>query len=391
MPDDDDPSGPVLSLFARQIPVENAPPASARPAESTAGPSLSPTSAATNAPLAERPASSGTGTVAPAGQGFRALTDRWTVERIERLIALLHKGDREELGAWLEADVPRVPHSTDPPGTLDLKGIDFERLGYKVDLGRVHFDRLNLWSSRFVNVNLKGARFTSCAMGQTTISAAYLREVHFKDCDLHGTDFIRSNLLKVRFEKTRLRFSTWVDTEVDMESFSEGLEEEHRERWGLARDVYKSLRLNFNSGGDEKGASWAAYRQSVMQRYDLYSRKEWARWALSWLLDVVWGYGEKPARLFGFAVFFVLTCGTGYFFLGLKTGDTCTTGLQAGSPLSHFFECIYFSFITFTTVGYGDILPCTEGSRLLAMFEAFGGVFLMGLFVTANARKLEGR
>ena len=60
-------------------------------------------------------------------------------------------------------------------------------------------------------------------------------------------------------------------------------------------------------------------------------------------------------------------------------------------PQDYFFRCLYFSFVTFTTLGYGDLAPCAPFSRFLASLEAFSGVFIMGLFVTANVRKLSGR
>ena len=36
-------------------------------------------------------------------------------------------------------------------------------------------------------------------------------------------------------------------------------------------------------------------------------------------------------------------------------------------------EWVYFSFVTLTTVGYGDIAPVTQGARSLAMLEALVG------------------
>src|SRR5688500_18804592 len=82
------------------------------------------------------------------GQCFRALTERWTRERVDRVVALLHACARAALAGYLEREVPRVPHPSDPADQLDLKGISFASLGYRVDLGRVRFEGLNLWSSR---------------------------------------------------------------------------------------------------------------------------------------------------------------------------------------------------------------------------------------------------
>ncbi|MBL4638670.1 MAG: two pore domain potassium channel family protein [Proteobacteria bacterium] len=48
-------------------------------------------------------------------------------------------------------------------------------------------------------------------------------------------------------------------------------------------------------------------------------------------------------------------------------------------PLT-FIQSIYFSVITITTLGYGDISPVTETARLISAVEALSGIVLIGLF-----------
>ena len=50
--------------------------------------------------------------------------------------------------------------------------------------------------------------------------------------------------------------------------------------------------------------------------------------------------------------------------------------LPAGE-LASFEEAVYFSFVTFTTLGYGDI-TLSEGWRLLSGIEALNGILLVG-------------
>ncbi len=45
------------------------------------------------------------------------------------------------------------------------------------------------------------------------------------------------------------------------------------------------------------------------------------------------------------------------------------------------FTSLYFSFITLSTVGYGDIVPASEVARMLAMVEAMFGMFYMAMLV----------
>lgn len=50
-------------------------------------------------------------------------------------------------------------------------------------------------------------------------------------------------------------------------------------------------------------------------------------------------------------------------------------------PLSQ-FEAYYFSFITLSTVGYGDITPRSHGARSLAMLEAMTGTLYMAVLIS---------
>jgi len=47
---------------------------------------------------------------------------------------------------------------------------------------------------------------------------------------------------------------------------------------------------------------------------------------------------------------------------------------------------LYFSFVTITTLGYGDIVPVSEAARMLASFEAFTGQ----VYITILVARLVG-
>ena len=54
-----------------------------------------------------------------------------------------------------------------------------------------------------------------------------------------------------------------------------------------------------------------------------------------------------------------------------------------------FGASIYFAFITAFTVGFGDITPKSRGARIVAVFLAFLGLILMGLFVAIASQALD--
>ena len=53
-----------------------------------------------------------------------------------------------------------------------------------------------------------------------------------------------------------------------------------------------------------------------------------------------------------------------------------------GSTAQPIIDYLYFSAVTITTLGYGDMTPDAEIVRVFIMIESFLGVILMGLFIT---------
>ena len=51
------------------------------------------------------------------------------------------------------------------------------------------------------------------------------------------------------------------------------------------------------------------------------------------------------------------------------------------NPKSDWFDCMYFSFITLTSTGFGDMLPMTAQSRSLSILEAVSGIMYVAVLV----------
>ncbi len=44
-------------------------------------------------------------------------------------------------------------------------------------------------------------------------------------------------------------------------------------------------------------------------------------------------------------------------------------------------ELLYFSYVTLATLGYGDVVPVTDGARSLAVLESLCGTIYMAILV----------
>lgn len=55
-----------------------------------------------------------------------------------------------------------------------------------------------------------------------------------------------------------------------------------------------------------------------------------------------------------------------------------------------FLECVYFSVVTMTTTGYGDVLPKGVG-RAIACVEIFSGLAILSVWLALSFSVLSAR
>ncbi len=69
-----------------------------------------------------------------------------------------------------------------------------------------------------------------------------------------------------------------------------------------------------------------------------------------------------------------------YYTLSFLPGQNGLSGLAGMEPLYRFLDSLYFSVVTSTTVGYGDLIPHGV-SKLFAAIQSVSGFFIAALFV----------
>ena len=284
----------------------------------------------------------------------------------------------------------------------EIRG-DMFRKGINVPGAR--FDFGNLTGARLSCACLKGASFVGTKLENAYLSDADIRDANFLHANLHNAKFRQNDFAGVRGLKKESfgpwRLGLFPDCRI-LEDYPD-----------QSVEVYRSLVAYFTARGALDDASWAAYRGRVVQREllkrslslyspiahrlflgpytlgettDVRALKKFAvmRCAstllavlLSYIACYTFGYGEKPLRV-------VLVA-----WLAITLYAVLFIWLQAISTPG-FWNALYFSIVTFTTLGYGDIAPKAQ-FRLLAASEALVGVVLVGLFLFTLSRRAVGR
>jgi hypothetical protein len=90
----------------------------------------------------------------------------------------------------------------------------------------------------------------------------------------------------------------------------------------------------------------------------------------------LYGYGERPGRVIGWAAGIVLGLALVHWAFGTVAGG--------------FWDALYYSAVSFTALGYGAWAPEPQGwaGRFLGVSEALMGVFMMALFLVTFTRKM---
>lgn len=71
------------------------------------------------------------------------------------------------------------------------------------------------------------------------------------------------------------------------------------------------------------------------------------------------------------------------YLLLIEFTGAAFVGLEARAWQANFPSLIYFSFVTLTTLGFGDLVPLTPLARFLVYIEAIVGVFYMAIVVSS--------
>ena len=250
-------------------------------------------------------------------------------------------------------------------GVIRIDGLHLRH----ADLTGITLELKNLRRSDLTGANFTLARLSKVGFDFSTLDDACFEEAILEKVDLRRVEscqrvrwyeVIFDSVQVPRIERMGERCAYDLDPEPDF----------HK-----AEFTYCQLKELYKRKGDHD-ASGLFYEQEMDTRRRAGSVKD--RWWLTalWLMC---GYGERPARAVIFAAVVVLVYACVY--------NSLTLVGPGGEIHGSFFESLYFSTVTFTTLGYGDLRP-HGWARAVAASEAILGAFVMALFIFVFCRRM---
>ena len=278
-----------------------------------------------------------------------------------------------------------------------LNTITGSKKGMRADLSGISCFDVDLSGAELVGADLSGSDLTGANLSGADLTMANLSGARLWHADLSGAKLVEADLTRADLWQAKLyNARLWRADLSNVKSLTKKNFQHKQNRlftaykiyeegFVAAEEAYRNLKRYFISEGMYDDASWASFREKTMERIRLRKAKDIGYLPIA-LMGTLCGYGERPQRIISSSLVIITAYAGLFYFLRSITSS------GAKDLVFNFGDYFYYSVVTFTTLGYGDIIPkASTAFRLLAVSEAFLGVFLMGLFIFTLARKYSAR
>jgi len=247
------------------------------------------------------------------------------------------------------------------------------------------FKNCNLESSVFKECRISNLKFIESTLENAIFSNMLIENNQISDCDCRGVKIINSSIEKFKFEDKNI---TKLDEYVFIDTIK--LDKKYKKSYEETAKVYRNIAKKLKENNLINHASEYYYLSKCIENKSLTGIDK-IKSSIFWLLC---GYGERPTYalitsleiIFAFAFLYMFT-GLCIGGVNVSYGDIFSNGFPQRNMITDLMSCLYFSIVTFTTVGYGDITPINV-SVFLSGVEMFLGLTMTGIWTATLARKI---
>jgi uncharacterized protein YjbI with pentapeptide repeats len=289
-----------------------------------------------------------------------------------------------------------------------------------------NFSEANAQGTEFSEADLQGAKFRPACVrkdspeehGTSDPLGASLEDAQLEDgTDLRGADLSGARLYQTAFRDVRINDETTfgIDDEglhgkacrYEYDKRTDVSTNGNVSRFRAAAWTYRRLESLFELNAMNERARNAHLRKEESHRAQseqrikddsqplnarLKSLGQYVAASFNWYVH---RHGESVKRLLGVSGLMIFLCGIVYASAGVARQNPETmyriTQADLAQPGAAFVDLInglYFSIITFSTIGYGDFYPASPVSRLLVGVESLAGALFIALFVFVLGRRV---
>ena len=319
-------------------------------------------------------------------------------------IAILSQGV-EAWNKWREEN---------PDVLIDLKNAKLMHMNLEnANLAEADLKKANLSFTNFKNANLafsnlESAVFSYANFEGANFTAAHLENAYLEDATLIGARFSDANLKNAIMANSDLKNAYLADANLEGTNLSavnfrnanlSSVVYDQKIMWPLAKAARFNLKKLWNQRDDIlldttircKGVNAATCYGS--QQFKLFLQdqdfleeflgKKWGRkiFFIWWLLA---DCGRSLGRWAGWSLLLALLFAFLFWHLGSNSFDTEHLEFN-------FLNMFYYSVVTFTTLGFGDIIPKTTTAAMCVTIEVILGYVMLGGLITIFASKLSRR
>lgn len=257
------------------------------------------------------------------------------------------------------------------------------------DSNSIYLVSVNTPSLRIEGNKVNSISFVSCKAVKLIVLYNEAKEFQASQCKISYPSISNNLFSAVSFPYTQINlkkqtlFRKNIKMEKDLRNFNcfvypekfDFDEASQSERKQISMDTLRFLLDDSNISVNQSAKAHARYLEAI----------ESQKTTIAKLVLFFFGALLKPARLFILLIGIFLTFGFIYQLPFLFFNAPGTGGISTVRNLD-FLEAFYYSGITFTTIGYGEITP-VGFSRLTAVVEGIMGILLSSAFLVSLIRK----
>jgi len=242
----------------------------------------------------------------------------------------------------------------------------------------------NLWRKEnpYIGPRLDGADLRGEDLKGANLWAVDLKGANLTGVDLTGADLTGVSLITANLKDTCLMDVKFSSRHIGFYKRGKDTNLMHVEYSFRRLGHYKGMRLD-GCYGSERFKRFTSHQAFIEE----LQKSGWRGKILYWIWFILADCGRTPWAWMAWSIFFTLSFAGAYTWMG---SGAFTFSNELHLPFN-FLTMLYYSIVTFTTLGFGDIAPVSGAAAAFVTTEVVVGYVMLGGLISFLFSKLLPR